>query len=101
MNPVECCRLCEPVKAASQQVPSYRLWVCEECWQNAENGWAKDAEPVLFAALASAGLLIPDRNEQVITSSLCSAQRLCAVTQLTAVSRNTTDASLGAIKLMN
>ncbi len=64
MNPVKCCRLCEPVKAASQQVPSYRLWVCEECWQNAENGWAKDAEPVLFAALASAGLLIPDRNEQ-------------------------------------
>ena len=57
-------RLCEPVKAASQQVPSYRLWVCEECWQNAENGWAKDAEPVLFAALASAGLLIPDRNEK-------------------------------------
>ena len=64
MNPVECCAWYEPVKAASQQVPSYRLWVCDECWQNAENGWAKDAEPVLFAALASAGLLIPDRNEQ-------------------------------------
>ena len=63
MNSVECCALCEPMKAARQQVPSYRIWVCDECWQSAENGWAKDAEPVLFAALANAGLLIPDRNE--------------------------------------
>ena len=50
------------MKAARQRVPSYRIWVCDECWQSAESGWAKDAEPVLFAALANAGLLIPDRN---------------------------------------
>ena len=33
MNSVECCALCEPIKAARQQVPSYRIWVCDECWQ--------------------------------------------------------------------
>lgn len=58
----ECCPLCSAAKAVGLQVPGYRLWVCVDCWQQAEAGWAKDAEPILFAALAAAGLLIPDRN---------------------------------------
>ena len=41
----------------------YHLDVCSSCWSEAECGWPKPAEPVLFEALAAQGLLIPDRNE--------------------------------------
>jgi hypothetical protein len=34
------------------------------CWQQAQDGWPKEAEPILFSALAKAGLLIPDRNDR-------------------------------------
>ena len=50
----ERCPLCSAAKAVGLQVPGYRLWVCVDCWQQAEAGWAKDAEPILFAALAAA-----------------------------------------------
>ena len=58
------CPLCKVAKGVSQQVPGYRIWVCDCCWRSAEDGWPKETEPVLFAALANAGLLIPDRNEK-------------------------------------
>ena len=64
MSTTSDCALCSAVNKQGQRVPGYRLIVCDLCWQNAANGWPKDAEPVLFAALANAGLLIPDRNDR-------------------------------------
>jgi hypothetical protein len=46
-----------------REVPGYRLKVCEICWANASEGWAKHIEPNLFAVLAKRGLLIPDRGD--------------------------------------
>ncbi len=40
----------------------YGFCVCPVCWQAAERGWPKRFEPTIFAALAKAGLLIPDRE---------------------------------------
>ncbi|MFL2518575.1 MAG: hypothetical protein ACJ0Q8_06865 [Candidatus Azotimanducaceae bacterium] len=56
------CPICNSPGQTWQKIPGYRLLVCDLCWQDAEIGWPKEAEPVLFMALAKAGLLIPDRN---------------------------------------
>ncbi|MBK88924.1 MAG: hypothetical protein CMQ44_08720 [Gammaproteobacteria bacterium] len=63
MNAVNACALCREPDKQLQRVPGYRFLVCDLCWQNAAGGWARSAEPILFAALAQAGLLIPDRND--------------------------------------
>ena len=56
------CYLC--LGAPSEvKVPGYGFSVCKICWRNRENGWDPKFEPSLFNALARAGLLIPDRNE--------------------------------------
>ena len=55
------CSLC-PCEA-TREAPGYRLWVCENCWQEAEGGWSRVHETVLFSRLAKEGLLVPDRNE--------------------------------------
>ena len=47
-----------------KKVPGYAVHVCTACWDAAEHGWPEAQEPALFAALARAGLLIPDRNER-------------------------------------
>ena len=57
------CELCDSPEKRLYNVPVYRLSVCDLCWRQARNGWPRPAEPILFAALAKAGLLIPDRNE--------------------------------------
>ena len=57
------CKLCESPGERRYNVPVYRLSVCDLCWQQAQNGWPRPTEPILFAALAKAGLLIPDRND--------------------------------------
>ena len=59
----EDCKLCESPGERSYNMPVYRLSVCDLRWQQAQNGWPGPAEPILFAALAQAGLLIPDRND--------------------------------------
>ena len=61
-----CCALCDKDGGASQdltKLPSYRILVCQSCWDNALLGWPEAAEPALFQALAAQGLLIPDRND--------------------------------------
>ena len=88
-------------------MPVYRLSVCDLCWQQAQEGWPKEAESILFAALAKAGLLMPDRNDRGLLPrqyappkdyALKSSPRLCI--QLVGVSRGATESSLGAIMLM-
>ena len=64
VQPTTACTLCNSPGEKRHDVPIYRLLVCDLCWQQALNGWPKEAEPVLFAALAKAGLLIPDRNDR-------------------------------------
>jgi len=49
---------------STHTVPGYGFDVCEQCWRNAEQGWAESFEPAIFAALSRASLLIPDRNSQ-------------------------------------
>ena len=64
VQPAADCRLCDAPSENRHSVPVYRLSVCDLCWQQAQDGWPKEAEPILFAALANAGLLIPDRNDR-------------------------------------
>jgi hypothetical protein len=45
------------------KVPGYGFHVCRRCWQQAEHGWDPVFEAGIFKALSSAGLLIPDRNQ--------------------------------------
>ncbi len=46
------------------EVPGYKIGVCQQCWQQAAQGWPKHQEPVLMQAMTRQGLLIPDRNER-------------------------------------
>ena len=64
MQPAVDCVLCDSHGEQPFNVPVYRLSVCDFCWQQAQDGWPRQAEPILFAALAKAGLLIPDRNDR-------------------------------------
>ena len=64
VQPAADCRLCDAPGENRHSVPAYRLSVCDLCWQPAQDGWPKEAETILFAALAKAGLLIPDRNDR-------------------------------------
>lgn len=61
MSVEPCCALCGDSQQLTK-LPSYKIWVCQGCWDGAANGWPQAAEPTLFQALASQGLLIPDRN---------------------------------------
>lgn len=56
------CYLCLAGPKA-QQAPGYGFGVCQTCWERSARGWDKGFEPAIFAALAKAGLLIPDRTE--------------------------------------
>ncbi len=49
---------------AQHKATGYNLQVCDVCWQKAAAGWPREYEATLFNALAKAGLLIPDRNDQ-------------------------------------
>ncbi len=64
VQPAADCKLCDLPGENRYNIPVYRLSVCDLCWQQAQYGWPKKAEPILFAALAEAGLLIPDRNNR-------------------------------------
>ena len=64
VQPAAECRLCDAPSENLHVVSVYRLSVRDLCWQQAQDGWPKEAEPILFAALARAGLLIQDRNDR-------------------------------------
>lgn len=57
------CPLCGGHAELIVRVPAYKIDVCEPCWDGAQAGWPRTAEAKLFEALAAAGLLIPDRND--------------------------------------
>ena len=64
VQPAADCRLCDAPAENRHSEPVYRLSVCDLYWQEAQEGWPKGAESILFAALAKAGLLVPDRNDR-------------------------------------
>ena len=86
VQPAADCRLCDAPRENRHSVPVYPLSVCDLCWQRAQDGWRqaqdswpKEAEPILFAALAKAGLLIPDRNDRDLLPRQYALPKDCAL----------------------
>lgn len=45
-------------------VPTYKLFVCNICWQANWDGWGPAAEAALLAHLEKEGIPVPPRNEK-------------------------------------